>query len=392
MTGLILAVPKESMPIGNDKTESRVALTPADVNALKSLGFFREIRVDHQAGINAGFVGRQYKEAGAVTFCNDKDLFDGADMILRVRRTSTDGSIEHEYISKLSPHTMVIGFIDPLTQSPVHLNDYAKQKLSSISYDLLPKIPETADMDVSAGMGKITGTIAINDAKDRLKSLHGKNVLIIGIGNAGLQCAIDAKQMGARVLAISGGNKHQSTLESHGIEFRMMPGDNNADQKQFIIDIASGRNGQTQFAPNVVIAAARRIGIPAPQLLDASTYAIMPGALIYDLAKSSGGNCANSDLNKDVKTNGVTLICRNGYPGLNPRLSSPEFSARAAKLVTALVDPRTPLATSMALTLSCAIADGTINPNTGLKHPMVATPDAFMIAAARAIQNLRGRV
>lgn len=391
MNGLILAIPKESMPIGNGKTESRVALTPADVNALKSLGFFREIRIDHQAGICAGFVGRQYKEAGAVTFSNDKDLFSGADVVLRVRRPSTEIDAERNYISQLSPETVVVGFIDPLIQSPVHLIDYARQKLSSISYDLLPKIAETADMDVSAGMGKITGTIAINDAKDRLRSLREKNVLIIGAGNAGLQSAIDAKKFGAHVLAISGSNKHQSALESHGIQFRAMPNDNIADQKQFIIDIASGRNGQTQFTPHVVVTAARRVGVPAPQLLDAPTYAVMPGALIYDLAKSSGGNCMGSDLNKDVNTNGVTLICRNGYPGLQPCLSSPEFSVRVAKLVAALVDPRTPLATSTALSMSCAIADGTINPRSGLNSKVVSAPDAFMIVSARIIQNLRNR-
>ena len=73
-----VCVPKEAAP-----TEKRVATTPEAVRSLTELGF--EVSIEAGAGRSAGFLDAAYEESGAIINSNTRQLWDEADVILKVR-------------------------------------------------------------------------------------------------------------------------------------------------------------------------------------------------------------------------------------------------------------------------------------------------------------------
>ena len=73
-----IGVPKEIKA-----SENRVALTPSGVEILKSHG--HSVYVETNAGLGSGFKNEDYTVAGAQILPNAKDVFDGADMIMKVK-------------------------------------------------------------------------------------------------------------------------------------------------------------------------------------------------------------------------------------------------------------------------------------------------------------------
>ena len=63
--------------------ESRVALTPGGVQTMIKNG--HNVYVEINAGINSGFTNEQYIKAGAEILSTPKEIFDIADMIMKVK-------------------------------------------------------------------------------------------------------------------------------------------------------------------------------------------------------------------------------------------------------------------------------------------------------------------
>ncbi|GAB6179649.1 hypothetical protein JCM14036_09680 [Desulfotomaculum defluvii] len=75
---MLIGVPKE---IKNN--ENRVAITPAGVKAMVDNG--HQVVIEQQAGIGSGFRDETYIEAGAQILATPKEVFDKADMIMKVK-------------------------------------------------------------------------------------------------------------------------------------------------------------------------------------------------------------------------------------------------------------------------------------------------------------------
>ena len=75
---MIVAVAKE---IKNN--ENRVGLTPAGVDALVQAG--HKVLVEKGAGLGSGFSDEAYQKAGGVIMADRKELFDSAEMIIKVK-------------------------------------------------------------------------------------------------------------------------------------------------------------------------------------------------------------------------------------------------------------------------------------------------------------------
>ena len=75
---MIIGVPKE---IKNN--ESRVALTPSGAQILSKNG--HTVYVETNAGINSGFSNEEYIRAGARILHTAKEVFDIAEMIMKVK-------------------------------------------------------------------------------------------------------------------------------------------------------------------------------------------------------------------------------------------------------------------------------------------------------------------
>ena len=73
-----VGVPKEVKP-----DEYRVAMMPVGVEQLMRSG--HEVTVEANAGVGSGFSDADYRKAGAKIDANPNEVFDGADMIVKVK-------------------------------------------------------------------------------------------------------------------------------------------------------------------------------------------------------------------------------------------------------------------------------------------------------------------
>ncbi|SKA06302.1 alanine dehydrogenase, partial [Selenihalanaerobacter shriftii] len=75
---MIIGVPAE---IKNN--ENRIAITPAGVEALTNEG--HEVVIEENGGVGSGISDKDYKQAGAKMLATPKEVFDAADMIMKVK-------------------------------------------------------------------------------------------------------------------------------------------------------------------------------------------------------------------------------------------------------------------------------------------------------------------
>ena len=73
-----IGVPKEIKP-----QENRIGLTPESVKTLVSEG--HEVLVENNGGFEAGFENDQYKKAGAKIVDKASDIFNDAEIIVKVK-------------------------------------------------------------------------------------------------------------------------------------------------------------------------------------------------------------------------------------------------------------------------------------------------------------------
>ncbi|MGZ0187772.1 MAG: alanine dehydrogenase, partial [Alphaproteobacteria bacterium] len=63
--------------------EYRVGLTPVSVRELVVHG--HEVLIETQAGVGSGYLDEQYTAVGGKIVASAKDVFDGADMVIKVK-------------------------------------------------------------------------------------------------------------------------------------------------------------------------------------------------------------------------------------------------------------------------------------------------------------------
>ena len=80
---MLIGVPKEIKP-----QENRVGLTPESVKELIDDG--NEVIIERTAGQGSGFEDQNYKDVGATVFENAQDIFDRAELIIKVKEPQDD--------------------------------------------------------------------------------------------------------------------------------------------------------------------------------------------------------------------------------------------------------------------------------------------------------------
>ena len=74
---MIISIPKECID-----GETRVAATPETVKKFIAVGM--DVRIEHNAGENAGYTDADYKAAGAVICDAPAETYNNADIILKI--------------------------------------------------------------------------------------------------------------------------------------------------------------------------------------------------------------------------------------------------------------------------------------------------------------------
>jgi NAD(P) transhydrogenase subunit alpha len=340
-----VGVAKETAP-----GERRVALVPEALGRLQQAGL--EILVEAGAGSGSAIPDDAFGEAGATVVSSDA-LYKDSDVILRVARPSSDE------VAKLRKGQAVVGFLSPLVD-PQLARDLAQAGVTAISLDAIPRtLSRAQSMDALSSQANVGGYKAVLIAANAygryfplLTTAAGTakpaNVLILGIGVAGLQAIGTARRLGAVVRAYDVRPETREQAESLGAQFvklkttidatgaggyaRELTPEERAAQQAELNEVIGGMD--------VVITTAQVPGRKPPVLVTADAIAKMkPGSVIVDMAASAlGGNVEISKVGESVVSpNGVTVIALDNLPASMPAGASAFYARNISALLLGMV-------------------------------------------------------
>ena len=339
---MILAVPREIKP-----GENRVALVPDTVSRLKKTA---SVHVEAGAGVSAGFVDADYEAAGAVIVKDAKTLYADADIVLKVARPSK------EEMQQIRLGAAVVGFLSPLGD-PTYVQSLADSKLTAFSMETIPRTTRAQGMDALSSQSNIAGYKSVLIAASTLPkffpmlttaagTVAPARVLILGAGVAGLQAIATARRLGAIVAAYDTRAVVKEQVMSLGADFLEIDlGEDATGAGGYAKELsAEAIDKQRAFmvkhigGSDVVITTANVPGKKAPLLITEEAVAAMkPGSVIVDLAAESGGNCALTEADKVVVTNGVSIVGTSNLPATVPLHASQLYSRNILNLLGLLI-------------------------------------------------------
>ncbi len=336
-----VGVAKETAP-----GERRVALVPEAVEKLRAAEL--SVLVERGAGVEASFPDIDYAEAGAQIVATSA-LYAQSDVILRINRpTSAE-------IGQGHPGQVVIGLLAPLLD-PAAMAELARLNITAISLDAIPRTLSRAQaMDALSSQANVAGYKAVLVAAEAYGryfpllttpagTARPANVLILGIGVAGLQAIATARRLGAQVKAYDVRSETREQAQSLGAQFvtlksaidgagqggyaRALTAEEQAAQQAELNDIIASHD--------IVITTAQVPGRRPPVLVTAAAVECMKaGSIIVDMAASDlGGNCELSMPGKiAVTSNGVAIHAPLNLPASMPTGASSFYSRNITNLL-----------------------------------------------------------
>jgi NAD(P) transhydrogenase subunit alpha len=330
--------------------ERRVALVPEALGKLTAAAL--EVLVEAGAGAGAAIPDQAYVDAGA-SLVDAARLYADSDVILRVQKPS-----EAE-VGRLRSGQAVVGLLQPLLD-PALMASLARAGVTAISLDAIPRTLSRAQtMDALSSQANVGGYKAVLIAATTygryfplLTTAAGTakpaNVLILGIGVAGLQAIGTARRLGGVVSAYDVRPETAEQAESLGAKFvrlktsidatgaggyaRELTAEERAAQQAELNEVIGGMD--------VVITTAQVPGRKPPVLVTADAVrAMKPGSVIVDMAASAlGGNCELSKAGETIVTdNGVTIVAPDNLPASMPSGASQFYARNISALLLNMV-------------------------------------------------------
>jgi NAD(P) transhydrogenase subunit alpha len=339
-----IAVPREKQ-----SGEARVALVPESVKKLVAAG--AEVGIEAGAGVQAGFSDQDYESAGAGVMSRS-DLLPEADIVVCVNRPEEDD------FASLKSSAVIIGFLKPLDE-PAALEPVIARKLTAFAVELVPRTTRAQSMDALSSMATIAGYKAVIMAAERLPRMFPllmtaagtvppAKVLVLGAGVAGLQAIATARRLGAVVEAYDVRAAAGQDVKSLGAKFLEVDlgGIETQDAGGYAKELSPealqrGRDMVAKHAAtsDVVITTAQVPGRKAPLMLtEEAVNSMKPGAVIIDLAASTGGNVALTKAGEEVQRNGVTILGPLNLPASVPFHASQLYSRNLTSFIALLND------------------------------------------------------
>ena len=136
--------------------ECRVAATPETARRLiEKLEF--DVLIESGAGTAASFRDEDYENAGCTIATNANDVWQSADVVLKVR------SPDDSEIKQLREGQTLVTFLAPAQNADL-LKKIAAQKANALSMDAIPRISRAQKMDALSSMANIAGYRAVVEA------------------------------------------------------------------------------------------------------------------------------------------------------------------------------------------------------------------------------------
>ncbi len=340
-----IGIPKE---IAAD--ERRVAATPATVKKLQKLGF--EVLIESTAGEAAKFSDAAYDAAGCTVVKTATELWQQADIILKVQPPQADADGCHE-ADLLSAQQSLISFIWP-AQNPDLVQQLSSRQATVLAMDAIPRISRAQKMDALSSMANIAGYRAVIESANHFGRFFtgqitaaGKvppcKVLVIGAGVAGLAAVGAAKSLGAIVRSFDTRPVVKEQVESMGAEFLEL----------FFEEDGTGQGGYAKtmspefiaaemalFAEqaqevDIIITTALIPGKQAPLLITkAMVESMKPGSVVVDMAAEQGGNCEVTKPGEIYAYGDVTIVGITDFPSRMASQSSQLYGTNLCHLLS----------------------------------------------------------
>ena len=324
-----IGVPKEIKP-----QENRIGLTPNSVKILTSNG--HEVLVENNGGFEAGFYNNQYIKAGAKIVDKAEDIFNDADIIVKVKEPLSNE------VKMIRENQIVFTYLH-LAAAKELTEGLVKSKSICIAYETVTdnngRLPLLAPMSAVAGRMSIqAGAHSLEkNQKGRGLLLGGApgvepaTVVILGGGVVGENAALIATGMKAKVYIV---DKSIQRLE----QLKEIFGDTIIPQQSDKTDLKKLISESDLLIGGVLIP-----GAEAPKLITKDMLKLMKrGAVIVDVAIDQGGCVETSNPTTHAKptfvVNDVVHYCVANMPGGVPRTSTLALNKATLPYLVKLAD------------------------------------------------------
>jgi len=310
---MIIGIPKE---IKNN--ENRVAITPAGVKAFCQAG--HQVLVQKSAGLGSGIEDIEYNQAGATIIETAKEVFEKADMIIKVKEPLAS---EYDLLKAGQILFTYFHFASSLELTQAMM----KRKIICITYETVQT--EDGHLPLLVPMSEVAGKMAAHIAAYYLALPYGGTGVLMG-GVPGVSPA--------KVVVIGGGTVGTNAAKiAAGIGAKVTLFDININRLKYLDDVlpknitllVSNQHNieeETKDA-DVVIGAVLIPGAEAPKLMTEEMVKKMkPNSVIVDVAIDQGGCIATSRPTSHsdpvYKIHNVSHYCVTNMPGAFARTST----------------------------------------------------------------------
>ena len=326
---MLIGVPKE---IKNH--EYRVGMAPASVREAIKHG--HRVMVETRAGEGIGVDDEQYARIGAEIAPSAEAIFEGAEMIVKVKEPQARerAMLKEDHVLFTYLH---------LAPDPEQTRDLVASGAVCIAYETVTS--PRGGLPLLAPMSKVAGRMAVQAGAYCLEHPHGglgmllggvpgvdpAKVVVLGAGVVGTHATHIAVGMGADVWVL---DRNPDVLEEHWRHF------GRSTNAVFSTDDAIERH---VMEADLVVGGVLIPGAEAPKLISAEMVRKMkPGAVIVDVAIDQGGCCETSRPTTHAEptyiVDEVVHYCVANMPGGVPRTSTYALNNVTLPHVLALAD------------------------------------------------------
>lgn len=327
-----IGVPKE---IKNN--EFRVGVTPGSAREYVARG--HEVFVETGAGAGIGATDEAYKAAGATILKSAEEVFDRAQMIVKVKEPQPD-----EW-ARLREGQLLYTYLH-LAPDPEQTRGLLASGCTAIAYETVTD--DHGGLPLLAPMSEVAGRLSIQCAATALQKPNGGRGILMG-GVPGV--------LPAKVVVIGGGvvGTHAAKM-AIGLGADVTILDRSLPRMRELDDLFAGRV-KTRYstleaveeeclAADAVIGAVLIPGAAAPKLVRRDMLSRMkPGAVLVDVAIDQGGcfetSKATTHSEPTYEVDGIVHYCVANMPGAVPLTSSHALNNATLPFGLALADKGT---------------------------------------------------
>jgi NAD(P) transhydrogenase subunit alpha len=319
-------------------------MVPSVCDKLVKLG--TEVYMETGAGESAGLPDSSF---GKVTFMADPQrLVAQADVVLSVEAPAASVA------ERMKEGAILVSFIYEYRE-PALVRLLAERKVTCFAMERVPRLSRAQAVDALSGQaslagycGALLGATHLARVMPRMTTAAGllrpAQVLVIGLGVAGLQAVATAHRLGATVEGYDVRPETKEQAASLGAKF---------------IDTGVDARGEAGYArelttqerervagvltrhirqADIVITTAAIPGRASPKLISkAQVEGMRIGAVIVDLAADGGGNCEYTKPGETVSVGPVTIVAPMSVPSLVAEHASELYAKNVFNLLELVI-------------------------------------------------------